>query len=226
MKTHGASPATGRRRSATHSAARVLPLVGAAGILVPITLDVDPIHDIDLFVFEGAWVWATADDVRRLPLGLRRRVRTGSDAVAQAAGGGRRRGDSGGFPQRAQSQSPWRPPGRGRSANRRGARAEVGGRRSRLTPEEEQRGGDGHDRETLQQRALPLLQLLEAHAAWALAHVKRAGRARPAAWARRRAAPHTGMRSGRRSPPSRTGGSLSARVGHAPGVPGGRWRPR
>jgi hypothetical protein len=56
MKTHGASPATGRRRSATHSAARVLPLVGAAGILVPITLDVDPIHDIDLFVFEGAWV--------------------------------------------------------------------------------------------------------------------------------------------------------------------------
>jgi hypothetical protein len=49
MKTRGASPATGRRRSATHSAARVLPLVGAAGILVPITLDVDPIHDIDLF---------------------------------------------------------------------------------------------------------------------------------------------------------------------------------
>jgi hypothetical protein len=34
----------------------VLPLVGAAGILVAITLDVDPIHDIDLFVFEGAWV--------------------------------------------------------------------------------------------------------------------------------------------------------------------------
>jgi hypothetical protein len=56
MKTHGASPATGRRRSATHSAAQVLPLVGAAGILAPITLDVDPIHDIDLFVFEGAWV--------------------------------------------------------------------------------------------------------------------------------------------------------------------------
>jgi hypothetical protein len=35
---------------------RVLPLVGAAGILVAITLDVDPIHDIDLFVFEGARV--------------------------------------------------------------------------------------------------------------------------------------------------------------------------
>jgi hypothetical protein len=33
-----------------------LPLVGAAGILVTITLDVDPIHDIGLFVFEGAWV--------------------------------------------------------------------------------------------------------------------------------------------------------------------------
>jgi hypothetical protein len=56
--------------------------------------------------------------------------------------------------------------------------------------------------------------------------VKRAGRARPAASARRREAPRTGMRSGRRSPPSRTGGSLSARVGRAPGVPGGRWRPR
>jgi hypothetical protein len=27
----------------------VLPLVGAAGILVAITLNVDPIHDIDLF---------------------------------------------------------------------------------------------------------------------------------------------------------------------------------
>src|SRR6266508_4157515 len=34
----------------------MLPLVGAAGILVAITLDVDPIHDIGLFVFEGAWV--------------------------------------------------------------------------------------------------------------------------------------------------------------------------
>src|SRR6266498_2434496 len=34
----------------------VLPLVGAAGILVAITLDIDPIHDIGLFVFEGAWV--------------------------------------------------------------------------------------------------------------------------------------------------------------------------
>jgi len=34
----------------------MLPLVGAAGILVAITLDVDPVHDIGLFVFEGAWV--------------------------------------------------------------------------------------------------------------------------------------------------------------------------
>lgn len=37
----------------------VLPLVGAAGILVAITLDDEPIdliHDIGLFVFEGAWV--------------------------------------------------------------------------------------------------------------------------------------------------------------------------
>jgi hypothetical protein len=34
----------------------ILPLVGAAGILVAITLDIDPIHDIGLFVFEGAWV--------------------------------------------------------------------------------------------------------------------------------------------------------------------------
>jgi hypothetical protein len=34
----------------------VLPLVGAAGILVAITLDIDPIHDIGLFVFEAAWV--------------------------------------------------------------------------------------------------------------------------------------------------------------------------
>jgi hypothetical protein len=33
----------------------ILPLVGAAGILVAITVDVDPIHDIGLFVFEGAW---------------------------------------------------------------------------------------------------------------------------------------------------------------------------
>ncbi len=34
----------------------ILPLVGAAGILVAITLNIDPIHDIGLFVFEGAWV--------------------------------------------------------------------------------------------------------------------------------------------------------------------------
>lgn len=34
----------------------MLLLVGAVGIVVAITLDVDPIHDIGLFVFEGAWV--------------------------------------------------------------------------------------------------------------------------------------------------------------------------
>jgi len=34
----------------------ILPLVGATGILVAITLNIDPIHDIGLFVFEGAWV--------------------------------------------------------------------------------------------------------------------------------------------------------------------------
>jgi hypothetical protein len=34
----------------------ILPLVGAAGIIVAITLNIDPIHDIGLFVFEGAWV--------------------------------------------------------------------------------------------------------------------------------------------------------------------------
>jgi hypothetical protein len=33
----------------------ILPLVGAAGILVAITVD-DGVHDIGLFVFEGAWV--------------------------------------------------------------------------------------------------------------------------------------------------------------------------
>jgi hypothetical protein len=33
-----------------------LPWLGAIGILVAITLDVDPIHDIGLFVFEGAWI--------------------------------------------------------------------------------------------------------------------------------------------------------------------------
>jgi len=40
----------------TLGGAWVLPLVGAVGVIVAITLDVDPIHDIGLFVFEGAWV--------------------------------------------------------------------------------------------------------------------------------------------------------------------------
>ena len=34
----------------------MLPWLGAGGILVAITLDIDPIHDIGLFVFEGAWI--------------------------------------------------------------------------------------------------------------------------------------------------------------------------
>jgi hypothetical protein len=34
----------------------VLPLVAAAGIVVAIGVNVDPIHDIGLFVFEGAWI--------------------------------------------------------------------------------------------------------------------------------------------------------------------------
>jgi hypothetical protein len=34
----------------------LLPLVGAVGILVAIGTEADPIHDIGLFVFEGAWV--------------------------------------------------------------------------------------------------------------------------------------------------------------------------
>jgi hypothetical protein len=46
--------ATGLREALGH--AWILPLIGAAGILVAITLDVDPIHDLGLFVFEGAWV--------------------------------------------------------------------------------------------------------------------------------------------------------------------------
>lgn len=40
----------------TVGAAWVLPLVGAAGILVAITLDVHVVHDVGLFVFEGAWI--------------------------------------------------------------------------------------------------------------------------------------------------------------------------
>jgi hypothetical protein len=34
----------------------LLPLVAVAGLVVALSLDVDPIHDIGLFVFEGAWV--------------------------------------------------------------------------------------------------------------------------------------------------------------------------
>jgi hypothetical protein len=34
----------------------ILPIVGVAGLLVALSLNVDPIHDIGLFVFEGSWV--------------------------------------------------------------------------------------------------------------------------------------------------------------------------
>jgi hypothetical protein len=34
----------------------VLPLVAAAGLVVALTVTVDPVHDIGLFVFEAAWV--------------------------------------------------------------------------------------------------------------------------------------------------------------------------
>jgi hypothetical protein len=33
-----------------------LPIVAVVGLIVALALDVDPIHDIGLFVFEGAWV--------------------------------------------------------------------------------------------------------------------------------------------------------------------------
>jgi hypothetical protein len=46
--------ATGLRDALGH--AWILPLLGAAGIIVAITLNIDPIHDVGLFVFEGAWV--------------------------------------------------------------------------------------------------------------------------------------------------------------------------
>jgi hypothetical protein len=34
----------------------LLPIVGVIGLLVGLAVEVDPIHDIGLFVFEGAWV--------------------------------------------------------------------------------------------------------------------------------------------------------------------------
>ena len=46
--------APGLRQTLGH--AWTLAWIGAIGILVAITLDVDPIHDIGLFVFEGAWI--------------------------------------------------------------------------------------------------------------------------------------------------------------------------
>ena len=55
----------------------VLPLVGAAGILVAITVE-DGVHDIGLFVFEGAWV---ALGVALLRADRRSRPDTASDLV-------------------------------------------------------------------------------------------------------------------------------------------------
>ena len=46
--------ATGLR--AALGRAWILPPIGAVSILVAITLNTDPIHDIGLFVFENAWV--------------------------------------------------------------------------------------------------------------------------------------------------------------------------
>jgi len=54
----------------------MLPLVGAAGILVAITVNVDPIHDIGLFAFEGAWV--------ALGIALVRREHQGQSGTASA----------------------------------------------------------------------------------------------------------------------------------------------
>jgi hypothetical protein len=45
----------------------ILPIVGVVGLLVALTLDVDPIHDIGLFVFEGAWVALGATLLRSEP---------------------------------------------------------------------------------------------------------------------------------------------------------------
>jgi hypothetical protein len=54
----------------------VLPLVGAAGIVVAITVE-DGVHDVGLFVFEGAWVG--------LGFALLRAERRRQDAVAVPA---------------------------------------------------------------------------------------------------------------------------------------------
>jgi hypothetical protein len=58
----------------------VLPLVGAAGILVAITVE-DGVHDIGLFVFEGAWI--------ALGVALVRAERRGGQDTASALAGRR-----------------------------------------------------------------------------------------------------------------------------------------
>ena len=49
-----------------------MPLVGAAGIVVVIAVDVDPVHDNGLFVFEGAWVVLAIAIAGRKMRGVRR----------------------------------------------------------------------------------------------------------------------------------------------------------
>jgi hypothetical protein len=46
-------------------AAWMLPLVATAGLIVALMLDVDPIHDIGLFIFEGAWIGLGVVLIRR-----------------------------------------------------------------------------------------------------------------------------------------------------------------
>jgi len=46
----------------------VLPIVGVVGLVVALTLDIDPIHDIGLFVLEGAWVGLGVAILARRPL--------------------------------------------------------------------------------------------------------------------------------------------------------------
>ncbi len=40
----------------TIGAGWMLPIVGVIGLVVGLAVDIDPIHDIGLFVFEGAWI--------------------------------------------------------------------------------------------------------------------------------------------------------------------------
>ncbi len=48
-------------------AAWPLPIVGALGTIVALAVDADPLHDIGLFLFEGAWVALGATMLARRP---------------------------------------------------------------------------------------------------------------------------------------------------------------